>query len=124
MAQHSLATHNPGKRWPQRAVEGRVQLEDFLVCFAEHHGRTLTARARRHFGEIMDYMSEFFDERGVTAIAKRGGAGGVVSLSNLTSWLDAFEGELFDSLEGEREKLRVADGAIRALTRRLEAAFL
>ena len=49
---------------------------------------------------------------------------GAVSVAGLGAWIDAFErDELFDAVDGKRDKLRVADTAIRALSRYLVRAL-
>ena len=69
--------------------------------------------------EFLEYLADYLDENEVQVVAKSGSPG-VVSMTGFTKWLDMFErDELYDSVDGEREKLRDADATIRALTRQL-----
>lgn len=118
----NLATsHSTPSPAPTHA--GVFPIEDLLADFARQHGRTLSPRARRTLDELTECLTEYLGEHNVSLVAKVGRTG-VVSLSGLLGWLDAFErDEMFDALDGEREKLRVADGAIRAMTRHLSKAL-
>mgnify|MGYP003573027182 CR=1 FL=1 len=107
----------------QVAEQSRIEIESYLSQFRVSHGRNLQARARRHLDEMLELLSEFLDERGIRVIAtspRRGES----SLAALLDALDEFEGtDMQDALEGNREQLRVADVALRALTRQLNKAL-
>lgn len=69
-------------------------------------------------------LSDYFDERGVRVVTRNGGQGSV-TLSGLLTWIDAFEAdEVYEAFEDQRDALRLADGALRALSRQLSAAVL
>lgn len=102
---------------------GPLPIAELLEDFSKAHGRTLSPRGRRTVEEVLDCLGQYLDEHGVTLLAKTGRTG-VVSLAGLSAWIDAFErDELVEALDGERDKLRVADTAIRALSRYLAKAL-
>ena len=102
---------------------GPLPIAELLAEFAKAHGRTLSPRGRRTVEEVIDCLSDYLRDNGVALLAKTGRAG-VVTLAGLGAWIDAFErDELVEALDGERDKLRTADTAIRALSRYLAKAL-
>ena len=97
----------------------RIEVADYLAQFRETQGRHLQARGRRYLAEMLDLLAEFLDERGydvVSSAPRRGER----TFSSLLAALDEFErDEVQDAFEGNREQLRVADAALRALNRQL-----
>lgn len=105
---------------PQPAT---IELQVFLPEFAERHGRSLQPRGRRTVNELLELLTEYLEDRGVSTVA-RSGRRGVTSLAELFDWLDAFEaGEMVEVFGDSREAMRVADTAMRALTRDLQRSL-
>ena len=100
-----------------------LELDSFLFSFAERHGRNLQPRARRQTQELIEVLVEFLEDRGVTLAARHAGRG-VVSRAKLLDLLDDFEAsDMVEVFGDQREAMRTADAAMRALTRTLRRAL-
>ena len=121
MSQFTASTVTPRvsrARWSP-LPGGRLELAPFLSWFVANHGRSLSPRAQRTLAELIEVLSEYLEDQGIDSIGPST-RGGTVSLSTGLHWIDVFEREeMFDAVDGERAKLRVADSAIRALSRQL-----
>jgi len=108
---------------PRAEAPSTIEVDSYLSQFRLSYGRNLQARGRRHLDEMLELLSEFLAERGVRVVS-RTPRRGERAPSALLDAIDEFESdEMQDAFEGNREQLRVADGALRALNRQLRALF-
>ena len=106
---------------PPTSAKDVIILEVFLTEFCANQSRGLTPRGRRFLAEIIELLQDYLEERDVHTVGRRA-APEVLSLAQLLDHLDVFEtDEVADAFEGNREQLRIADVALRGLTRQLRS---